>query len=137
MRYLKLPFKLSLKQNNDLRIIVVALLYYVFARLGYFLAFKGTTTLPTWPPAGMGFALLLLLGRSSWPGITIGSLIASLMAYWHNESLSSHTVILVSSGIALSSTLEALTGCHLMREWIQDKFPFNSTKNAFRCARRN
>ncbi len=54
------------------------------------------------------------------------------MAYWHNESLSSHTVILVSSGIALSSTLEALTGCHLMREWIQDKFPFNSTKNAFR-----
>lgn len=132
MRLLNPYPQLTLKYSNDLRILVVAVLYYGSARLAYFLAFKDSHALPTWPPAGIGFALVLLLGRSSWPGITIGALVANLMAYWRESALDPQTIILVSSGIALSSTLEALAGSYLMKKWITDKYPFRNTKNAFR-----
>lgn len=125
---LKLPLKYSL----DLKIIFVALLYYLAARLGYFFAFENTTALPTWPPSGIAFALMILLGRQTWPGITIGSLIANIMAFWNNPELPPQTIILVSSLIALSNTLEAVVGNYLVKHWIKSEYPFKSTKNTYR-----
>lgn len=124
--------KLPLKYSIDLKIIGVALLYYLFARLGYFLAFENTNSLPSWPPSGIAFALIILLGRSSWPGITIGALVANIMAYWNVPSLSPQTIISISSLVAIGSTLEAMIGNYLVRGWIKDRYPFKSTKNAFR-----
>src|SRR5258708_35669289 len=111
--YIKWP----LKYTVDLKICAIALLYYLFARLGYFLAFENTTALPTWPPSGIAFALVILLGRSSWPGITIGALVANIMAYWNEPALPPQTIIAVSSTIAIGSTLEALTGNNLVQAW--------------------
>jgi signal transduction histidine kinase len=127
-----LNVKLPLKYKLDLKIIGVALLYYLFARVGYFFAFEGSTALPTWPPSGIGFALIILLGRSSWPGITIGSLVANVMAYWNNPHLPAQEIITISSLIAVGNTLEAVTGNYLVKKWIRDDFPFRSAKNAFR-----
>lgn len=124
--------KYLLKYLPDLKIILVVLLYYLSARLGYFLAFKNITALPAWPPSGIAFALIILLGRSSWPGITIGSLIANIMAYWNNEALQPHSIIMISSFIAIGNTAEALVGTLLVKKWIKESFPFNNTKNAFR-----
>ncbi|HOX82417.1 MAG TPA: MASE1 domain-containing protein [Chryseolinea sp.] len=124
--------KLPLKYSVDLKIMGVALLYYVFARLGYFLAFEHTNALPTWPPSGIAFALIILLGRSSWPGITIGALVANIMAYWNTPSLPAQTIITISSMIAIGSTLEAVIGNYLVQGWIKDRYPFKNTKNAFR-----
>jgi signal transduction histidine kinase len=124
--------KLSLKDTTDFRIVAVAVLYYFSARLGYYLAFENALTLPTWPPSGIAFALTILFGRSTWPGIIIGSLVANLLAYWHNPSLPAQTVIMVSSGIAVANTGEALIGSILLKIWVKDKYPFNSAKNAFR-----
>lgn len=125
---LKLPLKYSL----DLKIIFVALLYYLAARLGYFFAFENTTALPTWPPSGIAFALMILLGRQTWPGITIGSLIANIMAFWNNPELPPQTIIIVSSLIALCNTLEAVVGNYLVKHWIKSEYPFKSTKNTYR-----
>ncbi|MEO7991115.1 MAG: MASE1 domain-containing protein [Chryseolinea sp.] len=124
--------KLPLKYNLDLKIVGVALLYYLFARLGYFLAFENTNALPAWPPSGIAFALIILLGRSSWPGITIGALVANVMAYWNGPSLSPQTIIAISSFIAIGNTLEAVIGNYLVQAWIKDRYPFKNTKNAFR-----
>ncbi len=124
--------KLPLKYGVDLKIVGVALLYYVFARLGYFLAFEHNNALPTWPPSGIAFALIILLGRSSWPGITIGALVANIMAYWNAPSLPAQTIITISSMIAIGSTLEAVMGNYLVKGWIKDRYPFKNTKNAFR-----
>jgi signal transduction histidine kinase len=121
-----------LKYSLDFKIILVAILYYMAARLGYFLAFEGTNALPAWPPSGIAFALIILLGRKSWPGITIGALIANIMAYWNVPGLATQTVIGVSSFIAIGSTLEAIVGNYLIKNWIKDAFPFYHTKNAFR-----
>ena len=127
-----LNLKPTLKYIPDLKIILVALLYYIFARLGYFLAFDNTTALPAWPPSGIAFALIILLGRSAWPGITIGALVANIMAFWNNPGLPAQTIITISSFIAIGQTLETLTGNFLVNAWIRDKYPFNHAKNAFR-----
>jgi signal transduction histidine kinase len=124
--------KLSLKYHLDLKIIGVALLYYLSARLGYFFEFENTTALPAWPPSGIGFALIILLGRSAWPGITIGSLVANIMAYWNVATLPAQTIITISSMIAIGNTIEAVLGNYLVRIWIKDNFPFKNAKNAFR-----
>jgi signal transduction histidine kinase len=132
MRHLVLKDKLQLKYNLDLKIIGVALLYYFSARLGYFLAFENASALPTWPPSGIAFALIILLGRSSWPGITIGSLVANIMAYWNNPSLGAETIITISSWIAVGNTMEAVIGNFLVKAWIKDSYPFRNAKDAFR-----
>ncbi len=124
--------KLPLKYLPDLQIVGVALLYYLFARLGYFLAFENTIALPAWPPSGIAFALIILLGRQAWPGITIGALVANIMAYWNNPGLGPQTIITISSMIAVGNTVEAVAGKYLVRRWIKDPFPFHHAKNAFR-----
>jgi len=127
-----LNLKLPLKYSLDFKIILVAILYYLAARLGYFLAFENTTALPAWPPSGIGFALIILLGRQTWPGITIGSLVVNVMAYWNNPALPPQTIIIVSSLIACCNTLEAVVGNYLVKKWIKSDYPFESTKNAYR-----
>lgn len=124
--------KLPLKYTLDLKIIGVAILYYLSARLGYLLAFENTTALPAWPPSGMAFALIILLGRSVWPGITIGSLIANIMAYWHNKTLDAQAIILISTTIALGNTAEAVLGNYMVTAWIRDSHPFRNARNTFR-----
>ena len=124
--------KLQLKYSLDFKIILVAILYYLAARLGYFLAFENTTALPTWPPSGIAFALIILLGRQTWPGITIGSLVANIMAYWNNPAMPPQTIIVISSLIACCNTFEAVVGNYLVKKWIKSDYPFNSTKNAYR-----
>lgn len=126
-----MKLKSQLKSNLDLKIIVMAASFYASAMLGYFLTFKNSSALPAWPPSGIAFALILLLGRSAWPGITIGSLIANIMAYWNNPVLPPQTLIAISSFTAAAATLEALTGNFLVKKWIQDDFPFRNAKAAF------
>ncbi len=123
--------KSKLKYNLDVQIITVAILFYAFACLGHFLKFENTTALPTWPPSGVAFALIILLGRSAWPGIMIGSLIANLMAYWNEPALPVQSAIAISSFTAIANTSEALIGNWLIKKWVKDDFPFKTSKGAF------
>jgi signal transduction histidine kinase len=123
---------LLIKYNLDLRIIIVAFLFYASACLGYFLSFKSISVLPVWPPSGIAFALILLLGRSAWPGIMIGSLLASLMAFWNQGTMSLPAVISLSCLASVSHTVEALIGNFLIKRWVLTDYPFTIAKNAFR-----
>lgn len=127
-----LSIKLPLKYSLDAKIILVALFYYFAARLGYFFSFENSTALPAWPPSGIAFASIILLGRATWPGITIGSLVANVMAYWNNPDLPPQTIITLSTLIAFCNTLEAVIGNYLVKRWIKSNYPFKSTKNAYR-----
>ncbi|MCW5912200.1 MAG: MASE1 domain-containing protein [Cyclobacteriaceae bacterium] len=121
-----------LKYSTDLKIGIAALLYFASAWLGQALAFSGTTALAVWPPSGMAFALLVLLGRQVWPGITIGALAANLLAFWNHEGLSQQGLIAISVCIALGQTGEAITGRILLTRWIKDSYPFSRTRDTFR-----
>ena len=132
MSYLNTLSKFTLKYLSDLKIVAAAVAYYLSALLGHFLTFSDSNSLPSWPPSGVAFGLIILLGRASWPGIAIGSLVANTMAYWNTASLSHQTIIAVSSFIALGQTLEAIAGSILIKHWIKDAYPFTITKNTFR-----
>ena len=124
--------KLWIKDSLDAQIIAVAILYYLAARLGYLFAFDNTNSMPAWPPSGIAFALIIMLGRQTWPGIAIGCLIANIMAFWTSGDISTQKVILISSLITVCNTFEALAGNYLVKNWIKSDFPFRSTRNAFR-----
>lgn len=121
----------KLKHNRDLQIILVAVAFYASACLGHFLTFSGSAMLPTWPPSGVAFALILIMGRHAWPGITIGSLISSLMAHWSSAEVTVHAMIAVSGVTAIAHTLEAMVGAWLVKNWIKDDFPFKTSRAAF------
>lgn len=123
--------KSALKYNRDIRIVFVAGAFYASACLGYWLSFDGKTALAIWPPAGVAFGLILLMGRASWPGITIGSLLSGLTAYL-TDSVPAQSVIAVSGFTALAHTVEALIGGWMMKTWVRDPYPFNTSKKAFR-----
>ncbi|WP_350115715.1 MASE1 domain-containing protein [Fulvivirga sp.] len=127
-----MSFNLFKRYYLDMKIILVAAIYYLTAVSGYFLAFDNSSILPIWPPSGVAFALLVLLGRKCWPGITIGALLANIMAFWNLPDLPTQTIITISGFIAIGNTIEALVGFYLINHWIKTPFPFNQTKNAFR-----
>ncbi len=127
---LDMKLKSELKYNRDAQIIFVAVAFYASACLGYFLTFD-RSSLPTWPPAGVGFALLIIMGRQAWPGVTIGSLVAGLMSGWNSDALPVGSVIAISSFTAIAHTTEALVGCWLVKNWIRDDYPFKTSRGAF------
>lgn len=93
--------------SNALINIFIALSYVLAAQLGFFLAFLNTQVSPIWPPEGVAFAALALLGRKAIPGILIGAFAANL---WNNPHLP--TAILIAIGN---------TGSTLINLWILKK----------------
>jgi signal transduction histidine kinase len=53
----------------------VALAYYLAGRIGLELAYLDGAVAALWPPAGLGLAVLFLLGIRLWPAIVIGDLL--------------------------------------------------------------
>ena len=60
------------------RVLVVALAYYLAARIGLDFALVRGQVTPLWPPTGIALTCLLLFGVRSWPGITIGAILANV-----------------------------------------------------------
>lgn len=94
---------------------LVAALYYAAARLGLLLAFEKTNASPVWPPSGLAFAMVLLLGVRAWPGVLVGAFAANLAVFASNQTASLATLGVVSGAIAVGNTLEALAGAWLFR----------------------
>ncbi|MBK7057488.1 MAG: MASE1 domain-containing protein [Leptospiraceae bacterium] len=53
--------------------ILIAIGYILAAKLGFFLAFLNSQVSPVWPPEGVAFATIVLMGRNAIPGILIGA----------------------------------------------------------------
>jgi signal transduction histidine kinase len=118
-------------ESNDVRIILVAVIYFISAYLGLFLAFPDPITSPVWPPVGIGLALVLFLGTRTWPGITIGSMIAYMLVFWLNGIEINIGTIKAFIIIAIGNTFEILVGKYLLRVFIKEKDPFKNTLNTF------
>lgn len=60
------------------QVLVVAVVYYVAAKIGLGLALVGGQVTPLWPSTGVSLAGLLLFGPRVWPGITIAAFLVNL-----------------------------------------------------------
>ena len=89
-----------------LRILALAALYYVGARLGVTFATLGNIVTLIWPPTGIALAAVLIYGNRLWPGVALGA-VASAVAGGYGG------VFIV--GQVAASLSEALLGAWLLR----------------------
>ncbi|OGO09065.1 MAG: hypothetical protein A2Y61_03025 [Chloroflexi bacterium RBG_13_60_13] len=93
-----------------LKVVALAAVYHLAARLGLRMAYVQINTSPVWPPTGIALAALLIFGSELWPGVTLGVLLGSLLtgAPWD-----------LAVGMAIGNTLEALVGVYLLRRFFR------------------
>lgn len=114
--------------------LFLAGLYVATARLGLTLALppEGKAT-AVWPPSGIALAAIVLAGVRAWPGIWLGAFLANFWDYFAAANkLPLTTHLLLSSGIAIGSTVQAVAGGWLVRRWIGGPGILNRTQNTFR-----
>ncbi len=131
LNFLRMQRLKSIFKSTDLRIILVAILYYVSAQLGLWLSFPISKAAPLWPPAGLALALIILAGYRTWPAITIGSFIANALVFLNLQIEFSFALLSSLVIIAIGNTLEALFGYYLVLRFIKSKNPFVKTIHVF------
>lgn len=100
----------SLNFNRLLLFFAIAFIYVVTARLGLLLALQPGFATAFWPPSGIAVAALLLFGNELWPSILLGSFVANMLTSVQSIA----TSIIVSSVIAVASTLQTVAICYLL-----------------------
>lgn len=99
------------------QIIIMALLYFVAARLSLLLAIPPGFATPVWPAAGIALAGGLIFGYPSLIGVFFGSLVANfyVAAGGFSEGLNFQAA-LVASAIAWGAFAQAALGTYLVRK---------------------
>jgi PAS domain S-box-containing protein len=86
-------------------VVLLAVSYGAAAWLGLRYVTIGYSVSLVWPPAGIAFAALVLLGVHYWPGIAIGAFLVNA---------ATPIPLAAAAGIALGNTLEALLAATLL-----------------------
>jgi signal transduction histidine kinase len=87
------------------KIVALATVYVIVARLGLMLdAVAGFATL-VWPPTGISLVALVFFGPKLWSGVTLGAFITNLLA---------GAPVPVALGIGAGNTLEAVVGAYAL-----------------------
>ena len=87
-------------------VALVAILYFLSAKLGLLAAVAHEVVSSAWPPAGVALATLVLVGVRNWPGIAIGAFLVNA---------TSGVLVVGAVGIAMGNTLEAVVGTLLLQ----------------------
>jgi len=91
------------------KVLILAIIYHLAARLGLRMAYFQANTSPVWPPTGIGLAALFILGYRYWPGITLGVLLGSILT---------GAPVNLAIGMALGNTLEALAAVYCLKKLV-------------------
>ena len=117
-----------------LELVVVAVGYFVLARVGLALAALHPSAIPIWPPAGFALAAVLLRGSRIWPAIFVAAWAANAPTDMAGAGLGS---IASSAAIAAGNTLAALAAGYLINIWSDGCRTFDTpagvAKFAFVC----
>ncbi|HEU5177760.1 MAG TPA: EAL domain-containing protein [Burkholderiales bacterium] len=97
------------------QLCLVAIVYFIAAKLSLALAIPPGYATPVWPPSGLALAAALLLGSRIWPGIWIGAALANITV---------EASFLSAALIASGNTLEALAAGALIRRYVGDPGAF-------------
>ena len=105
------------------RIAAVAIIYFVAGKLGLYLASFNASSTSVWPPTGIAFAALLLLGFRIWPAIFLGAFFVNL---------SSLGAVFTSLGMATGNTLEAVAAVYLTVRYANGRRLFEHAQDFFK-----
>ncbi len=101
----------------------LAVLYFLCAKLGLLLALLHPSATPVWPPTGLAFAAILLLGYRMAPALFIGAFAAN-MTTWGS--------VLTSLVIAAGNVSEGLLGALLVTHLAGGRHVFERVSTIFR-----
>ncbi|MBI4126891.1 MAG: MASE1 domain-containing protein, partial [Deltaproteobacteria bacterium] len=107
------------------KLVLLAVVYFIAAKLGLRLAFVHASATAVWPPTGITLAALLIMGYRVWPGIFLGAYFANLMTAG---------TVATSLGIATGNTLEGIVGAYLVHRFAGGRTPFDRAQDVFRFA---
>src|SRR3974390_380627 len=113
------------KRGNLATILVVALTYFVAAKLGLKFAFVNPSATAVWIPSGISLTALLIFGYDVWPAIFLGAFLANLTTAGS---------ALTSIGISIGNTLEGMSGYYLVNRFAASGRFFERAQDIFRFA---
>ena len=103
------------------KILIIAVLYVVAARVGLKLeAISGFATL-VWPPSGIALAAILLGGYELWPGVFIGAVVANILT---------GAPLLTAAGIGIGNTLEPLLAAYALMQLVNFHLSIDRVQDA-------
>lgn len=100
-------------------LVIIGLTYFLSAKLGLSFAFEQDNTSPIWPPSGLAIAVCIFYGYRVLPAIFIAALALNL---------TTNVTTIVSLGIALGNTFEALLATWLVLRYLHP-YPFDSVRS--------
>lgn len=107
------------------RIAVVAIVYFAAGKLGLYFASFNASSSSVWPPTGIAFAAMLLLGFQIWPGVFLGAFIVNL---------TTSGAVFASIGMATGNTLEAVAAVYLTMRYANGRKLFEHAHDFFKFA---
>lgn len=116
------------RSKQVLLIFLIAIIYYVTAKLGQYLAIPPGFITPVYPPSGIALAAILLMGYQVWWGIWLGAFVAATWAFLANTGILSMSLV-TGLGIATGSVLQAVVGAYLIKRFIGSRYIFTTTPN--------
>ena len=105
------------------KLALVAVAYFVGAKLGLQLAFVNASATAVWPPTGIALAAVVILGADVWPAIFVAAFLANLTTQGN---------LATSIGIATGNTLEAVVGGSLVLRFAGGARAFEHPENVFK-----
>ena len=117
-------------QNQLLKIIALAGLYFVTAWSIATVGTQETMSLPIFPAAGVALGGCICCGPRLWPGVFLGAFAfnAWFMVYIVPDPLDLNGVMLIA-GLSLAAVAQALVGAFLFNRFISSPNPLNRTKD--------
>lgn len=112
-----------LNPRRLLTLAIVAVIYYVGAKLGLRLAFVNASATAVWPPTGIALAAALIFGVEIWPAIFVAAFLANLTTAGN---------VATSIAIASGNTLEAIVAAALIERFAGGRMPFDRPENVFK-----
>jgi integral membrane sensor domain MASE1 len=112
-----------LESRNVAILAFLAFTYFVVGKLGQRPASPHHSVTEIWLPAGIALAAFLLRGNRVWPGIFVGAFLLSLAITGS---------VLISLGLALGNTSEALIAAYLVNHFANGINAFFKTQDVLR-----
>lgn len=113
------PLKQYPLSHTFVIIFLIALIYFLLAELGLYLAIMGTNVSPIWPASGYALAAVLIFGSQCTLAIFLGSWLSNiyqLISLFPDESLLK--IISVGFIIGAGAALQAYVGALLIRRYL-------------------
>ena len=104
---------------RSLPALLLAVCYFLAAKIGLSLAFVHANATAVWPPTGLSLAAVLWLGPGVWPGILLGAFFANLTTAGS---------VATSCAITVGNLLEALIGAWLVRRFTGGLSAFDASR---------